>query len=141
MWSRRFVLLAGILVTLNLVLWFAAPGLALRKAIISELFGPKMVRAWVVVKGGAEWHLDRGVITQVNSTQLTLKESDTHVQVIPLSSSTKVFSRLGRRMSLNALALRWRVLVTWPDGGGAAQSVDVEKIRRGHHKGKGKGLG
>ena len=41
MFSRRFVLLAGVLVTLNLALWFAAPGLALRKAIVNQLFGPR----------------------------------------------------------------------------------------------------
>ena len=41
MFSRRFVLLAGVLVTLNLALWFASPGLALRKALVNQLFGPK----------------------------------------------------------------------------------------------------
>ena len=38
--SRRFLLLASVLVALNLTLWFAAPGLALRKAIVQQLFGP-----------------------------------------------------------------------------------------------------
>ena len=33
--------------TLNVSLWFAAPGLALRKAIVTQLFGPSMVRAEV----------------------------------------------------------------------------------------------
>ena len=126
MFSRRFVLLAGVLVTLNLTLWFASPGLALRRALVNQLFGPKMVRAEVLKKDGSDWHLDRGVITQVNSAQLTLREFDGRIQQIPLSSTTKVI-RSGRRISLGALATRWRVLVTWPENG-PAQSVDVERV-------------
>ncbi len=137
MFSRRFVLLAGVLVALNVTLWFAAPGLAIRRAIINQLFGPKMVRAVVVVKSGDQWNLDRGVITQVNSTQLTLREFDGRIQAIPLSSTTQVI-RLGHQLPLTVLAKRWHVLVTWP-ATGPAQSVDVEKIPRGHAKGAGAG--
>ena len=90
MFTRRFVLLVGILVTLNVALFFAAPGLALRKALANELFGPQMVRAQVHEKSGQDWNLDRGVITQVNSTQLTLREADGRIQPIPLSSATVV---------------------------------------------------
>jgi hypothetical protein len=126
MFSRRFVLLGAILVAVNVTLWFASPGLALRKALVTELFGPRMVRATVIERGGVQWNLDRGVITQVNSTQLTLREADTKIQVIPLSSTTDVI-RLGRHFSTAVLAKRWHVLVTWP-ATGAALSVDVEKI-------------
>ena len=128
MFSRRFVLLAGVLVTLNLALWFAAPGLALRKAIVNQLFGPGMVRAQVHLRNGQDWNLDRGVITQVNSTQLTLREFDGRVQQIPIADTTKVI-HLGHRLPLSALARRWRVVVLWPPLG-AAQSVDVERIPR-----------
>ena len=126
MFSRRFVLLGAVLVTLNVVLWFAAPGLALRKAIINQLFGPRMVRAEVLEKDGQDWHVDRGVITQVSSTQVTLREADGRIQPIPLAPTTKVI-RLGRRLPLSMLARRWHVVVTWP-AIGAAESVDVEKI-------------
>jgi hypothetical protein len=128
MFSRRFILLAAALVTLNLVLWFASPGLAIRHGIVDELFGSKLVRAEVIEKGGADWRLDRGVITTVSSTQLTLRESDGRVQTISLSDLTKVI-RLGRRLSVSSLAPRWHVLVTWP-ANGVAQSVDVERIPR-----------
>jgi hypothetical protein len=138
MFSRRFVLLAGILVSLNLALWFASPGLAIRRAIVNQLLGPKLIRADVVTKTG-DWRLDRGVITAVSSTQLTLQEADTRVQVIPLSSSTKVI-HFGQRLSLDVLAPRWRVLVLWPSNG-AARSVDVEKIPHGRGKGRGNGQG
>jgi hypothetical protein len=128
MFSRRFVLLAGVLVTLNLALWFAAPGLALRKAIVTQLFGPSMVRAQVHLKSGLDWNLDRGVITQVNGTQLTLREFDGRLQQIPIAATTKVI-HLGHRLPLTALARRWHVVVLWPPLG-AAQSVDVERIPR-----------
>jgi hypothetical protein len=127
MFTRRFVLLTGVLVALNVVLFFAAPGLALRKAVINELFGPKMIRAQVHTKAG-DWNLDRGVITQVNSTQLTLREFDGRIQPIPLASTTVVIrAATGRHLPLSALARRWHVVVTWPVIG-PAQWVDVEKI-------------
>jgi hypothetical protein len=126
--SRRFVLLAAVLVALNVTLWFASPGLALRKAIVNQLFGQNMVRAQVLKKDGTQWNLDRGVITKVNSTQVTLREFDGRVQQIPVSDTTKVMHR-GHRLPLSALARRWRVVVLWPPIG-PAQSVDVERIPR-----------
>jgi hypothetical protein len=128
MFSRRFVLLAVVLVALNLTLWLAPPGLALRKAIVTQLFGQNMIRAQVLKKDGTQWNLDRGVITKVNSTQLTLREYDGRVQQIPLSGTTKVIHR-GHRLVLGALARRWHVVVLWPPLG-AAQEVDVERIPR-----------
>ena len=126
MFSRRFLLLAAVLVTLNLVLWLAGPGLALRQGIIQQLFGRGLIRAEVIKRGGADWRLDRGVITQVSSTQLTLRERDTKVQSIPLSSTTDVI-RFGHHLPPSVLAKRWHVVVTWP-ANGAAQTVDVEKV-------------
>ncbi len=130
MFSRRFVLLGTVLVTLNLALWFAAPGLALRRALVAQLFGPKMIRVEVITKtpvcGSTDCHVDRVVITSVDPTQVTLREADGRVQQIPLSSTTKVI-RFGRRLSTLALAKRWHVVVTWP-ADGAAQSVDVERV-------------
>ena len=131
MFTRRFVLLGTVLVTLNLVLWFAAPGLALRRAIVNQLFGPSMVRAEVLKKDGSDWHLDRGVITQVNNTQVTVREYDGRVQQIPLAPTTIVIrTATGRHLALSALARRWHVLVTWQAPNGPAASVDVEKIPR-----------
>lgn len=126
MFGRRFVLLVGVLAAVNAALWFAAPGLALRKAIVTELFGPNMVRAQVHLKSGQDWNLDRGVITKVNATQLTLREFDGRIQAIPLANTTAVI-HLGRHLPLSALQRRWRVVVLWPPIG-PAQSVDVERI-------------
>ena len=128
MFTKRFVFLSAGLVALNVALWFAAPGLALRRALINELFGPKMVRAQVHLKSGQDWNLDRGVITQVSSTQLTLREFDGRIQPIPIASTTIVIrDATGRHLPLSALARRWHVVVTWPVIG-PAQWVDVEKI-------------
>ena len=140
MFTKRFVFLVGILVTLNAALWFAGPGLALRKALVNELLGPKLIRAEGIYKkpvcGSTDCRIDRGVITQVNSTQLTLREADGRIQPISLSDTTRVLSPFHRPLPLSALGPRWHVLVTWP-ATGPAQSVDVEKIPRGRGKATG----
>ena len=133
MFTKRFVFLAGVLVTLNVALWFAGPGLALRQALVNQLFGPKMIRAEAVEKtavgGSTDWRLDRGAIVSITGTQLTLREADGRIQPIPVASTTKVL-RYGQRLALSSLAPRWHVLVTWP-ASGAAQSIDVERIPPG----------
>jgi hypothetical protein len=129
--TRRFVLLAGVLVTLNVMLFFAAPGLAIRQAIVNQLFGPKMVRLTVLERNGQEWNVDRGVIRSVDSTQVTLREADGRIQQIPLAGTTDVL-RFGHQLSVTALAPRWHVLVTWPADGSPAQSVDVEQVPSRH---------
>jgi hypothetical protein len=135
--SRRFVLLAAVLVTLNVALWLASPGLALRRALIQQFFGGKLVRAEAVyrapVSGSTDWRFDRGVVTAANGSQLTLREADGKVQAIPLSSSTRVI-RQGHRLALGTLAPGWRVFVTWPQPNGPAQSVDVERVPRGRSR-------
>ena len=140
MFTKRFVFLVGVLVTLNAALFFAAPGLALRRALINELLGPKLIRAEGIYKkpvcGSTDCRIDRGVITQVNSTQLTLREADGRIQPISLSDTTRVLSPFHRPLPLSALGPKWHVVVTWP-ATGPAQSVDVEKIPRGRGKGTG----
>ena len=126
MFTRRFVFLVGALAALNVALWLASPGFALRKALINELFGPRMMRVEVFCKNGADCRVGRGVIKSVDSTQVTIREADTKIEQIPLASTTKVI-RFGRLLPLSALAPRWHVVVTWPVNG-PAQSVDVEKV-------------
>jgi hypothetical protein len=130
MFTRRFVLLIGVLVAVNVTLWLAAPGFALRRAIVNQLFGPKMVAAQVHLRNGQDWNLARGVITQVNGTQLTLREAGGKIELIPLASTTVVIrDATGRHLPLSALTPRWHVVVTWP-ALGPAESVDVERIPR-----------
>jgi hypothetical protein len=103
----------------------------LRRTIVPQLLGPKLVRLEAFdstsVGGSNDWRVDRGVVTSVNATQLTLREADGRLQAVPLSSATRVMHG-GRQMPLSSLARRWRVLVTWP-ASGAAQSVDVEQAK------------
>jgi hypothetical protein len=137
--DRRFLLLAGVLVTLNLVLWLAAPGLAVRKNLLAKFFGPKLVRAEVLnsTNGGGtvDWHVDRGVVTSLTSTELDLTELDGRVQPITVGASTHVLAPVGTRMPLGKLKPGWRVLVLWQDGR-TAKTVQVEK-RSGRGQGGG----
>ena len=119
--NRRFALLVVVLVALL----FASPAFGLRKALVAQLFAQKLIRVDVLEKNG-DWRIDRGVITQVSSSQLTLREADGRVQAIPLSSFTRV-AFYGHRLPVSALAPHWHVLVTWP-ANGAAQSIDVERM-------------
>lgn len=134
------MVLAGVLVALNLVLWLAPPGLALRQIALTKLFGPKLVRAEVIVSTGgtstADWRVNRGVIVTVSPdlTGVTLREADGRLQTIDLDSSTRVLFRT-RILPLLALQPGWRVLVTWP-ANGAADTVQVESRRSGNGLGK-----
>jgi hypothetical protein len=119
--NRRFVVLAVVLGALLL----ASPAFGLRRGIVDQLFAQKLIRADVLEKTG-DWRIDRGVITQVNSSQLTLREADGRVQVIPLSSFTRV-AFYGNRLPVSSLGTRWHVLVTWP-ASGPAESVDVQRV-------------
>jgi hypothetical protein len=127
--NRRF-LLATLLAALAAALWLAPAGLALRNAVVKQVFGGKLVRLEVIEKrpvaGSADWRIDHGVITAVSSSQLTLRESDGRIQPIPLSTSTRVI-RQGRNSSLSRLRPHQYALVTWP-ASGAAQSVVVDPM-------------
>ena len=127
--NRRF-LLATLLAALAVALWLAPAGLALRHAVVKQVFSGKLVRLEAIertaVAGSADWRIDRGVVASASGSMLTLREADGRVQTIPLASSTRVL-RLGRRVSLGALKQGRRVLVTWP-ASGPAQSVDVERV-------------
>ena len=94
---RRFALLAAFLVLLNLVLWLAPAGLAVRSALLSSLFGPRMIRAEVVVQGTGgttqDYRVDRGVITSpatANTTSITIRELDGTTTTIPIDATTRV---------------------------------------------------
>lgn len=135
--SRRFAVLAAVLVALNLVLWLAPPGLALRKAVIDQLFGPRMVRAEVVVATGTgsattDYRLDRGIVTSVVTTGLTpgisLREADGTVQTIPLAATTRVLG--AGRLGLQALARRSMQVLVVREANGPAISIQAEGARR-----------
>ena len=76
---RRFLVLAATLVALNSFFWLAQSGFALPRSIIAQLFGGNLIRAEVLVAspaGTQDWRIDRGVITSISGTNVTLREKD-----------------------------------------------------------------
>ncbi|MFL5943469.1 MAG: hypothetical protein ACJ75L_09420 [Gaiellaceae bacterium] len=133
--NRRF-LLATLVAALGVALWLVSPGLALRNAVVKQVFGAKLVRLEVIEKkpvgGSTDWRIDHGVITGVSSTQLTLREADGRIQDIPLDGSTRIV-RHGRTSPPSRLHRHQVALVTWP-ASGAAQSVIVDPVPAGLHR-------
>jgi hypothetical protein len=77
--SRRFLILAATLVALNTFFWLAGGGMALTRSVINQFFGNRMVRAEVIVQapgGVQDWRIDRGLVTAVAGTTVTLSEAD-----------------------------------------------------------------
>ena len=77
---RRFSLLVSALVAVNAFFWLAQGSFALPRAMIDRFFGPRMIRAEVILQGpgGAvnDFRLDRGVITSVTPLSIDLRERD-----------------------------------------------------------------
>jgi hypothetical protein len=77
---RRFAVLLCALVAVNAFLWLAQGGFALPRAMIDRFFGPRMIRAEVILQapGGTvnDFRLDRGVIVSVAPGSIDLRERD-----------------------------------------------------------------
>ena len=84
------------------------PGaLAVPRALGNYFFGPKLVRADVLVKEGTTFELfriDRGIVREVSDTALVLREQDGRIVRIPLSPTVSI-TRGARSVGLGAL---WR---------------------------------
>jgi hypothetical protein len=110
---RRFLYLAALLVALNSFFWLAQSGFALPKAIINQFFGGNMIRAEVIVgnaTGTQDWRIDRGVITAVSGTSVTLRERDNTSVTLQLDPNARVqgSARFG---SVAQLRRRLRIVV------------------------------
>ena len=130
MTRRRFMLLAVTLVALNTFFWLAATGFALPKNIVTQFFGNRMVRAEVILQGPSgpqDWRIDRGVITAVSGTTITLREADGTVQSVEIDPAARVQGSL-RITSPSLLRPRLRVVV-YHQANAAAQLVQVEGVR------------
>ena len=127
---RRFILLAVALVALNTFFWLAQGGFALPGAIINQFFGNRMVRAEVLVQGAGgaiqDWRIDRGVITAVSGTSITLRERDTTVVTIPVDPNARVEGS-SRYSSVLQLKRRLRVVV-YHQANVPAEVVQVEGV-------------
>ena len=112
------------LLALNAVLVVVQPGLALPNALAAYFYGPKMVRAEVIVHDGGvlrDYRLDRGRIRAVGADSLTLLERDGTVVVVPVAATAEV--RLAGRIVPFTRLRRGMTALTVREGDGAASVV------------------
>ena len=92
--KRRFLYLATALVAINSFFWLAQSGFAIPKALINQFFGGNMIRAEVLVGtptgGTQDWRIDRGVITAIAGTTVTLRERDATVVTVQIDPNARV---------------------------------------------------
>ena len=126
---RRFMLFAVALVALNTFFWLAQGGFALPRAVYNQFFGSRMVRAEVLLQapgGVQDWRIDRGVITAVAGTTVTLREADGTTVTLDVSPSARVQGPL-RITSVAQLRKRLRVVV-YHQANLPAELVQVEGV-------------
>jgi hypothetical protein len=106
LWAIAALLLA------NLVLLLAQPAAALTRGLEDFFFGPKLVRAEVILQDGGgvyDYRVDRGRLRNVSGDTLSLLERDGTLVTIPVSPTAEIFVR-GQRVRI--AALRRNMLVT-----------------------------
>lgn len=106
--SKALWAVAALLVV-NAVLLAAQPVLAsptaLPRSLASYFFGPKLIRAEVLVRDDGALHayrIDRGVIRRKMDGSLVLRERDATIVTIPISPTASISLR-GRPSSFSAL--------------------------------------
>ncbi len=119
---RKILIGIAALLALNAVLFVAAPSAALPASLASYFYGPKMVRAEVVVKdsGIRDYRLDRGKVRS-DGNSLTLVEADNTVVVVPVAPSAQITLN-GANVPLSSLRRGHKVL-TVRNGETGAQVV------------------
>jgi hypothetical protein len=111
---RRFMIVLVTLVALNSFFWLAAGGAALTKSIIGQFFGNNMIRAEVLVQGPGgvtqDWRIDRGKITAIAGTTITLLEKDGTLVPVPVDPNARVLGP-PRFASVSRLKPKLRVVL------------------------------
>jgi hypothetical protein len=110
---RRFLFLATALVAVNSFFWIAQSGFALPNAIINQFFGGNMVRAEALIStpsGTQDWRIDRGVITAISGTAVTLREKDATVVSLQIDPNARVQGS-ARIATVAQLRRRLRIVV------------------------------
>ena len=94
MTKRRIAIWAfTALLAVNAVLFVAQPGLALPGSLGNYFFGPKLVRAEVLVKDGGVLHdyrVDRGLIRAKAAGSLSVLERDGSLVTIPVAPTAAI---------------------------------------------------
>jgi hypothetical protein len=110
---RRFLYLATAIVAVNSFFWLAQSGFALPQSIINQFFGGSMIRSEVYIStpsGNQDWRIDRGVITAISGTAVTLREKDATVVSLQVDPNARVQGS-ARVTSVAQLRRRLRVVI------------------------------
>ena|SRR5215208_6880449 len=121
--TRLAILGAAVLLAVNAVLLVTEPGLALPRSLASYFFGPRLVRAEVVVRdnGIRQFRLDRGRVLRTPGSSLLIREADGTVVTVPVAPGAAILLD-GRSATFDELR-RGMVVVTVREGGAAASEV------------------
>jgi hypothetical protein len=117
------------LLLVNAVLLVTQPALALPGSLGNFFFGPKMIRAEVLLKDGNGvqlYRIDRGTIRDKSGGALTLRERDGTLVTIAVSPTTAITVG-GRPADFGLLRRGMTATVIWD---GAAPAFEVRAIRR-----------
>ena len=128
---RKRVVTLGVAAVLALgVLLLIPAGLALPPALGNYFFGPRLVRADVVVNqnGIRQYRLDQGRILRAQVGSILLREADGTVVTVPVAPSADVVLRSGQHTTVAALR-RNQVVITIREGGAPASEVRVRRSR------------
>jgi hypothetical protein len=120
----------AVLLALNAILLFAAPGGAVPRGLSQYFFGPKLVRMEVVVRDGGAvrlYRVDRGRLRAMRPAlgTITLLERDGTLAVIPVGDDADV-TLGGRSVSLTALR-RGMMVTTVREGDAPAELVQAHR--------------
>ena len=128
-WMRRRVATLALvaLLLVNGVLLLTETGRALPRGIGDYFFGPRLVRADVVVRDGGmrEFRLDKGKLLRRTGATLTIREADGTVVVVRVAPDAGIVLR-NRPATIVDLQPGMTV-TTIREGGGAASEVLVGK--------------
>lgn len=117
------------LLLVNAVLLVTQPALALPQSLGNFFFGPKMIRAEVLLKEGNGvrlYRIDRGVIRDKQNGALTLRERDGTIVTIPIAP-TAAITVGNRHADFSLLRRGMTATVIWD---GTAPAFEVRATRR-----------
>lgn len=121
---RKGLWFVAALLAVNATLLVAQPGLALPGSLGNYFFGPRLVRAEVLVKDGGALHLyrvDRGTIRAKAGGTLTLLERDGTVVAIPVAPGAAI--TIGGQPAAYSALRRGMVATVIRDGDAPANEV------------------
>jgi hypothetical protein len=125
------MVLAAALVALNAFFWLTQVGSALPRAVIDRFFGPRLIRAEVVVRAGPgvvnDFRIDRGLIMDATPGSIVLRERDGTLVTVEVAADARVVGSAGVT-GVSQLRPRLRVLVVRKVNA-PAHLIEVESAR------------